>query len=98
MNSENIKLLNESGLEICDIFEMNYIHGKFNFSTSPDFCGFSTKSIEKKQSDKVIFKINENLNSNIIYKIKYQSGHIIDIKIEKSENGTYHADVLKNSL
>ena len=96
MNAENIKLLNESGKEICDIFELNYIHGKFDFSTSPDFCGFSPKSIEKKQSDKIIFKIDANLKSNNLYKIKYQSGHIIDIKIEKSDNNIYYADVLKN--
>ena len=68
MNSKNIKLLNESGLEICNIIEMKYIHGKFNFSTSLDFCGFSSKSIKRKQSDKIIFKINENLNSNIYTK------------------------------
>jgi hypothetical protein len=97
MNSENIKLLNETGVEICDILELNYIHGKFDFSTSPDFCGFSSKSISKKQSDKVVFRIAKKINKDNIYKLKYRSGHVIDIKIQNSENYIYYANVLNNT-
>ncbi len=96
MNSKNIKLLNESGLEICDVLALSYIDGKFNFFSTPDFCGFSSKSINTKQSDKVIFKINENLIPGILYKLKYQSGHIITIKIENSSDNNYYADVIKD--
>ena len=95
--SENNKLLTESGSEICNILELDYIHGKFDFSVSPDFCGFSSKSIGKKHSDKVVFRINEKINVNNLYKILYKSGHVLDIKVEKTEDGIFFANVISNA-
>ncbi len=95
-NAENNKLLTESGSEICDILELDYIHGKFDYSVSPDFCGFSSKAIGKKNSDKVVFRINEKININNLYKIIYKSGHVLDIKIEKTEDGIFFANIISN--
>lgn len=88
-------LLNKSDSEIGNIQEFEYIHGKFDFSISPNFCGASTRSISNKTSDNVVFKFKRGLSINHIYKIMFNSGQIINIQIAKYENFNYYATVLK---
>ena len=56
MNSENIKLLNESGLEICDIFEMNYIQGNLIFLPHRIFADFQQSQLKKNNLIKLFLK------------------------------------------
>jgi hypothetical protein len=38
---KNIELLSESEKKIGNITKFEYVHGKFDFTFAPDFCGIS---------------------------------------------------------
>ena len=97
VNSENIVLLSADDAIVGDIIGLEYLHGKFDFSISPDFCGYPTRVPNKKNTDKVIFKIDQGININSLYKLKYKSGHILNIRIEKLVDDSLYADVIMNN-
>lgn len=92
--SENITLLTEFEETIGDVNAHEYIHGKFDYSISPDFCGFPSRVPNKKNPDKVEFKIDKQLDLNSCYKLRYNSGHTIDIRIEKFVSNIFYAEVI----
>ncbi len=93
-NSENVTLLTEFDEKIGDVIAHEYIHGKFDFSISPDFCGYPSRVPNKKNPDKVEFKIDKKLDLSSSYKLRYKSGHIINIRIEKFVDNIFFVEVI----
>lgn len=98
-NSSNKNILLDTSLsKIGDIDEFEYIHGKFDFSISPDMCGTPVRSIRKKYSDKIIFSSNYQLELECNYIIKFHSGHFINVIITDVKKSKYYASVLPETI